>query len=207
MPGYPAPNPDPNADPQQPNSNMPGYPPYPQMPDWQGQNASAPVDNLPTISFDADSFASPQTYTPENFPDSNSSGQEVVMERFDMDINNLAGLKTNVNHIDKINAPEQQLLNDLPLSINAPDLPTIEELENPINTGDLNAEAPASSGGGGQEGVALNIDKIENFNMNVNGVIETRTEVLIDKSAEEKNLPFYELEDKINSNANQLDEN
>ncbi len=55
------------------------------------------------------------------------------------------------------------------------------------------------------ENVALNIDWVDTFNMNVNGFVEHRTEI-IDREAMEKAIPFYERDEKP-ARPQPLDEN
>jgi hypothetical protein len=102
-----------------------------------------------------------------------------------MNVGSVADINSNIpNDSQALETAEQVLMGD-----------------NSAPTGTADATGPANG-----EGVSLNIDKIETFNMNVSGMLERRTEIVIDGNAEEKTVPFYELEEKIN-NSTVMDEN
>ncbi|NDC42050.1 MAG: hypothetical protein EBZ77_10955, partial [Chitinophagia bacterium] len=65
-----------------------------------------------------------------------------------------------------------------------------------LQSTDDSVEVPAT-GGVNNESVALNIDNIETFNLNVNGLVEHRTEIIRD-GKEEDNRPFFEKLEKPN---------
>lgn len=159
------------------------------------------IFELPTIeqnTFESSIKNSAQSFTENlNIPTEAAEGAGIVMDRMDMNIDNPSLLNMNVGSVADINS-------NIPNDSQA--LETAEQVlmgDNSAPTGTADANATGAANG---EGVNLNIDKIETFNMNVSGMLERRTEIVIDGNAEEKTVPFYELEEKIN-NSTVMDEN
>ncbi len=115
----------------------------------------------------------------------------VTLDTIDMNVDKPDTLALNINTIGHTNGTPGEALpdaiNGIPVKLPAADenlIPTAITAV-PVN------EAPSS------ESVALNIDKVDTFNMNVNGMIERRTEIVTDnRDKSDENIPFYEREAK-----------
>lgn len=115
----------------------------------------------------------------------------IVLDSMDMNVNSLGSLAMNVNNIENKNGVTDEALAGLMNVTPAP------EAVNEDNTKEQEPVTPAASNGGGSESVALNIDNVHNFNMNVNGMIERTTEIIREaEKAPEKVIPFYEEQPK-----------
>jgi len=125
----------------------------------------------------------------------------IELESMDMNVDSFNSLGMNVNTIDQKNGITDESLSGLinlgtnsekPLAITPEeqhkDAPPVAEIA-PEAT-------PAASGNG--DGVNLNIDNIQTFNMNVSGMIEKTTEIIRENGAttENKAVPFYNEEPK-----------
>jgi len=117
--------------------------------------------------------AAEQHATPLALPElpvTESAAAAVVLDHMEMNLSNPESLSVHVNSVEENNS-----------SLGVQNIPDLVNgngavAEQPV------AEAPAANAGG-PEAVALNIDKIETFNMNVNGMIER----VIEKSADDAN--------------------
>ena len=180
----------------QPYNMQQQYAPYPQpngMPVGNGMPPQFPVNNIPQQPF------VPQPVAEEPVEDV-APEQEIVsaaadipavttLDRMDMNILRPDALSLNVNNVDEVNGVPGS---SLPQMANQPEAEALDQ-----DPG-ANTAGPAAAGGPA-DAVALNIDKVETFNMNVNGMIERRTEVVVDrdkKDENDKNVPFYEQEAK-----------
>jgi len=133
---------------------------------------------------------------------------KIELESMDMNVDSLNSLAMNVNHIEEKNGINDESLSGLiniapdaekPLAITPEeqhkDAPPIAEI--------APDETPSASNG---DGVNLNIDNIQTFNMNVNGMIEKTTEIIRDHATTDRAFPFNEEEPKNTAPA-PLDEN
>lgn len=103
----------------------------------------------------------------------------LVLDHMNMNVSQNA-LAMNVNSVDEKNGINGEL----------------PEIVNNVVTGNQDEPAANTEPSGSAEGVALNIDKIETFNMNVNGMIERVIEKGGDENEIDKNVPFYNQEAK-----------
>ncbi|MBC7553396.1 MAG: hypothetical protein H7257_05410 [Taibaiella sp.] len=112
----------------------------------------------------------------------------VEMDVIDMNVNKPNNLAFNINKVtDSIGIAERKI----------PEvIEQVKEAVAPELKIDVPTPAPLPVSEPSTDSVALNIDKVETFNMNVNGMIERRTEVVVDKSTDDSHVPFYEREDK-----------
>lgn len=99
-----------------------------------------------------------------------SPATESNIESMDMNVDSLSGLALNVNNIENKNGMADEHLSE------------IMNLGGDAHTHDEPIEAVKSetnhTNGAPDGGVALNIDNVQNFNMNVNGMIERTTEII-----------------------------
>ncbi len=106
------------------------------------------------------------------------------MDVMDMNVNQPAKLAVNINEVADNAFAGAPKINDLVREQTAAVVPPAV----------INAESVKAA----EESVALNIDKVDTFNMNVNGMVERRTEVIRDAKLDEddSHIPFYEREEK-----------
>jgi len=119
------------------------------------------------------------------------------IDSIDMSVDSFNSLAVSVNNIENKNGEIADKYSDLiKTNINtdreatstAP-APSNTDAQVPVEVSAPNAAAPAP------DGVALNIDNVENFNLNVNGMIERTTEIIREGSSSDRNGPSFE-EDK-----------
>lgn len=105
----------------------------------------------------------------------------LAMDVIDMNVVNPASLAMNIDRVDNAVAVANNNITEV---AHDPSMAAHEVTE-------VTPAAPSDA-------VALNIDNVETFNMNVNGMIERRTEVIVDKNdnKNEEDIPFYEREEK-----------
>lgn len=109
------------------------------------------------------------------------------MSVMDMNVATPDNLSMNLNRVGASN-----LETNLPEIVDSAITETTENLQME-GTNSNGITTSASTG----DAVALNIDNVEMFNLNVNGMIERRTEVVVDKDKDEdESIPFYEREAK-----------
>jgi hypothetical protein len=153
--------------------------------------AFAPLSNIPSVSRTSNSPATAGTVTtelPKVTP--NDKGLNVI-ESMDMNVDSFNSLAVSIGSIDNKQGAADDTMLDLlttphhapvatPVAPVAPPVavaPTPEVVPTPAPV----AETPATTAANTPppaEGVALNIDKIETFNMNVSGMIERTTEII-----------------------------
>ncbi len=126
----------------------------------------------------------------------NGQTNGISLETIDMNVSKPNSLALNINTVDQVNGVENGLM---------PEMVNGSPSAMPLTATEKGIE-PVATSNTPSENVALNIDKVETFNMNVNGVIETRTEIIIDKNAKDESIPFYDR-DPIPVKSNVLDEN
>ena len=108
-----------------------------------------------------------------------------VLDTLNMDVNKPESLSIHVNNSEDTNGTPVDKIPEI-----------ITDLHSVPQT-TLATDSVSGAAGIANDAVALNIDKVETFNMNVNGMIERHTETIVDKSAEEaKNIPFYNQDPK-----------
>ncbi len=121
----------------------------------------------------------------------------ISLDTIDMNVDKPNTLALNVKNIEETNGVAEgglpDIINGLPANLS---VGAMGETEEPAE------QKPAT----GSEQVSLNIDNVETFNMNVNGMIERHTEIIIDKNAKDESIPFYDRE-PIPIKPNVLDEN
>ena len=113
---------------------------------------------------------------------SSNNSKKIDLDVIDMNVDRPGNIAVNVNNI-----AEKQGMPDIKI----PEITNLIQQAAP----DVMPQANEPSG----DALALNIDKVETFNMNVNGIIEKRTEVIIDNNNNNnsnENIPFYEREAK-----------
>lgn len=119
---------------------------------------------------------------------------KISLDTLEINVKKSDDLSLNVNEVGETNGVTEENVNNL-----------MKVTDNGI-VEDTNVSESSTSGNSG-DGVALNIDKIETFNMNVNGMIERVTEGKgADGEEEDENVPFYNREPKAEKPA-PLDEN
>ncbi len=154
----------------------------------------------------------------------------IDLDSMDMNVSSLNALSMNVNNIEqKTGVTDEKLAQIVNLGMN--NIPKVEPVvkEEPVIAPVAKAEpvaapvakvepvaepkTPATNNGQpASDAVALNIDNVHNFNMNVNGMIERTTEIVretpkIEEKTAEKIVPFFEdLIEPVNKPA-VLDEN
>ena len=126
----------------------------------------------------------------------------VSLDTMDMNVDKPNTLGLNINTIEAVNGLADGKLPEMVNGV-ATNLPTLEN----ENTQELTHAPLAPAANNGSESVALNIDKVDTFNMNVNGMIERRTEIVTDnRDKKDEDIPFYEREAKP-AKSTVLDEN
>ena len=125
---------------------------------------------------------------------------KIELEAMDMNVDKFSSMAMNVNHVEEKNGVTEEALAGL-VNLGATAVPlaiTPEEQHKeapPVAPIVPEAEAaPAANG----DGVALNIDNIQTFNMNVNGMIEKTTEIIRENGGAPvaEKVPFYNEEPK-----------
>ncbi len=155
--------------PQQPVPQQ--YVPQQVVPQQPAPQPSIPVQHIP------------EPFIPQQ-PIVNAAPNVPHMDVIDMNVNQPSKLAFNVNEVGESNAATAPQVNNL----------VMEQTNGLANTPVVNSE-PAKTPA--EDSVALNIDKVDTFNMNVNGLLERRTEVIRDKEdADDSHIPFYEREEK-----------
>lgn len=186
---------DPNAGYVQQQQQM--YQQFLQQQHAQMYPPAAPQTNAPTPAAPQEQPATQHPITEEII--SQSAATPTHMDVLDMNVNHPSKLDLNINNIEEKNVPDfNKAVNDaLPDFLPQAPLPSTDV--QPLTT-------PAT----GNDAVALNIDKVDTFNMNVNGMIERHTETVIDRTkadeAAEDDIPFWERKEKP-VKVNLLDEN
>jgi ppGpp synthetase/RelA/SpoT-type nucleotidyltranferase len=161
----------------------------------------------PVAEVSAQHVEEPVAEVPAPAAEQEKEHQKVELESMDMNVADFNGLAMNVNSINEKNGITDDSLSNI-INVGPTDKPVAITPEEQHKDADPVAvipqeETPAT---GGNEGVALNIDNIQTFNMNVNGMIEKTTEIIRENNNETKPVPFFEDAPK-NTAPVPLDEN